>query len=86
MKIFLTILITLTASTFASIEKQAEKRPVNCMSRVTLIGPVHGNRCRFRDEVMVGIRTVDPMVIECGRLVVTCTGDAELSSESISAN
>lgn len=53
-------------------EVQVGDKTIQCYPRwfgntVTL-----GGRCRFQDEVMVGIRSVNPLQVECSRLTIVC--------------
>ena len=43
-----------------------------CSVRVWSGQPRQGGRCLFSDEVMTGIRSIDPMIILCSRLDVQC--------------
>lgn len=43
-----------------------------CDVRTYLAHDVPGSRCNYWDEVMVGIKSVDPLTIRCARLEVTC--------------
>lgn len=61
------------AETETLVTSKAPSRVGNCQVRIWSAHDVTGGRCTFFDEVMVGIRTVDPLVIRCGRLEVTCS-------------
>lgn len=43
---------------------------------------VEGDRCRYRDEVMVGIASVQPLKIRCARLYVSCFENRNSLSDS----
>jgi hypothetical protein len=64
--------------TFAfAVPKESERvafseRFPGCDVRLWNAMDVAGGRCRFLDEVMVGIRTIDPLIIRCARLDVRC--------------
>ena len=52
-----------------------------CDVRLWSAADVTGGRCRFLDEVMVGIRSLDPLVIRCARLEVRCSRPSAPATE-----
>lgn len=52
----------------------ADDRPaVSCKAQTYSGGSGINGRCSF-DEVVVGIESLDPLRVRCGRIVVTCNG------------
>ena len=51
--------------------------PPYCDVRLWAAHDVSGGRCRFMDEVMVGIKSVSPLIIRCSRLEVRCNRTAD---------
>ena len=79
---FLFVLICLTPALASNFETELQigDQRGNCTVRTYFEHNVTGNRCRFWDEVMVGITSTDPMVIRCARLDVSCRQVLETAS------
>lgn len=67
-------------------QSQSERQSLYCNTWLMGAHVVQGNRCRFSDEAMVGIESVDPMRIRCARISVRCNRNSvpeeEISFES----
>ncbi len=70
-------------------EKNSDSNRVQCSVRTLFPHDVASSFCYARDEVVVGIRSLDPPRIRCARLEVTCnevnlretSEDIDLSAE-----
>lgn len=56
-----------------------EKARLNCRATTKFATTVGGGRCRFRDEVVIGVVSVDPIIVRCARLDVQCSRDPSSS-------
>ena len=66
----------------ADLDPELTMKRANCTVRVWLAHDVQGGRCYFSDEVMVGIKSLDPLVVRCGRVEVQCPkGNVDTSEE-----
>ena len=53
-------------------KKQTRENRVFCNARTWGAHVVNDARCKYWDEVLVGIKSVDPMAVICARLDVSC--------------
>ena len=82
---FLLILICLTCFSVSEASDRFLENPDRQICIVQTLGThqVLGKRCRYIDEVMVGVQPVDPQVILCAELQVMCNRkEVKASSES----
>lgn len=49
----------------------------SCNATTYLIQNVVGGQCRWSDQIMVGITSLDPLVIRCARLQVSCIANTQ---------
>ena len=81
--LFCVLGITTTAFSFpVEIQPSDSNRVQRCDARATFARDRLGGRCPFSDEVMVGIRRLDPLTIRCARLEVTCYDRVSKDEES----
>ena len=85
MKNLLFVLCLVAPMTFAGSEKdvsvKVDGRSVNCRPHIWGVHTSSSGRCLYNDEVMVGIKSVNPVQILCARLDIQCTSiDSESDS------
>ncbi len=69
--ILLILLFTFSCGAIESVEETT--RPItNCQVMKWGTHQTSGGRCLFSDEVMTGIISVDPLIVQCSMLRVTC--------------
>ena len=77
------LILTLCLGTLASAnhhEIQVDGRSCNVTTYFTQ--NITGGQCRWYDEVMVGIKSVEPLIIRCARLQVSCTKSSQSPEET----
>ena len=70
----------LTAVAFGAKSNNSVSAPKDrAFCNVSMMGgfTTTGGRCRFFDEVMTGIVSLDPLTIRCSRVNVTCNRDGK---------
>lgn len=78
--LFLWCVLSLGAISFAS-DPVTEPNRSDCTVTTQFVHDVYGTFCRWRNEVMVGIRSMDPFIIRCAELQIRCQETAEPKDE-----
>jgi len=82
-KLFIFFFVICLAPAFAVDEELELKtdRALRCDVRTYFAYTTTRDRCTWRDDVMVGVASVDPLTIRCARLEVTCQKREDAKSE-----
>ena len=82
----LCLVFLVSMSVFAQeIEVDIDGKRTMCTTSLYSAMTTSGGKCRFYDEVMVGIMQMDPLMVRCARIRVTCSrksGEEEQLEES----
>ncbi|MBI4406095.1 MAG: hypothetical protein HY537_18190 [Deltaproteobacteria bacterium] len=78
------LLVCALASAFGAMAEPASKDEVNpvgnCNVRVMFKHNVQGGICPYLDEVMIGVVSLEPLTVRCGRLEAYCPRAASSST------
>lgn len=77
--LFLLFLFFFQIKSFSDVqlnENESDQRQI-CIVQTIGAKPVSGSRCHYQDEVMVGVRSLEPLTILCAKLQVMCNRQEE---------